>query len=83
MGFDARLSAMDAKIDCAFTSTNRALDPVAVFDADLDGRHELLYEHTEGGGYWMSSETEALSPVFCDSSSRTGCTVAGSEAERV
>ena len=59
-GFDATLTAMDTKVDGTFESTDRALDPIAVFDADLDGRDELLYEDEEGSGYWMSSETEAL-----------------------
>ncbi|MCA9699936.1 MAG: hypothetical protein KC431_20595 [Myxococcales bacterium] len=42
-GFDARLAALEQVTSEGFVDTGRGAEPVAIFDADLDGRFEYVY----------------------------------------
>jgi hypothetical protein len=59
--FDARLQALEVRREGEFEATTASVDPIAVFDADLDGQFELLYDVSdEGWGRRLDSATESL-----------------------
>ncbi|MCA9706375.1 MAG: hypothetical protein KDK70_11045 [Myxococcales bacterium] len=43
------LTSLDRVVDGRFEATEHAIDPIAVFDADLDGQYELLYRNADDG----------------------------------
>ncbi len=55
---ETSITSVDVVVDGRFEPTEHVIDPVAVFDADLDGRYELLYAER------LASETEALAQAW-------------------
>jgi hypothetical protein len=52
------ISSVDLVIDGVFEPTPHVIEPTAVFDMNLDGRYELLYEDS------LTSETPELSQIW-------------------
>ncbi|MEM9463182.1 MAG: hypothetical protein AAGF11_54070 [Myxococcota bacterium] len=50
--FDSSIATVELVIDGRFEPTERATNPIAVFDADLDGRFEMLYQDLQWG--WVN-----------------------------
>jgi hypothetical protein len=55
---ETRISSVDRVVDGEFEPTTHAIAPVAVFDVDLDGRYELLYDTS------LASDTPALAEAW-------------------
>ncbi|MEX1367630.1 MAG: hypothetical protein AB1Z98_31160, partial [Nannocystaceae bacterium] len=58
-GHYSEIHAIDAVVDGAFESVEGPADPVAIFDADLDGRFERLYESQDDDDPWSSASLES------------------------
>lgn len=63
-GYDAELTAVDLVKPGRFVATEHETGIAAVFDADLDGRWELLYEPSYDTEARVVSETQALRYSF-------------------
>jgi len=59
-GFDTRITSLDEVVGEGFEPTERAIDAITIFDADLDGHFELLYESDDGVPFMIASDTPHL-----------------------
>lgn len=64
-GHYSEIHAIDAVVDGAFVSVDGQANPVAIFDADLDGSFERLYAGDSDGDQWSS--TSLVSETLGDS----------------
>lgn len=59
-GFDSSIASLDRVIDGRFEPTEHPRAPLMIFDADLDGRYEMLFaDDTHGGASLLMSESMA------------------------
>ncbi len=56
-GYDSSIEHFEAVADGALSPIEFSVNPLAVFDADLDGSYEMIYDSDHGGPNWMASET--------------------------
>ncbi|MBL4688792.1 MAG: hypothetical protein JKY37_29655 [Nannocystaceae bacterium] len=57
-GDDTRITSVDLVVGTAFEALDSGSHPTAVFDADLDGKFELLYsDELSGASWYLGSDT--------------------------